>query len=307
MKTLKKRSWLVGAMALGLCPWPALALSPASPTSGDLLAGISNELVLIGALALGFATLLSIFLVLAYVAYSLLDFQTEEEVSEEKEPFWAWFWDKFNAAVPQSQEQDALLDHNYDGIQELDNDLPPWWKAGFYVSILFAGLYIYVYHFGETEAVSVREYQAEVKEAEIAKAAYLARMENMIDETNVTTLANDGDLNVGKGIYMQYCKQCHGGAGEGGVGPNLTDAYWIHGSDIRDVFSTIKYGVLEKGMLSWKEKLTPKEMQQVASFIMKMQGTNPPNGKEPQGELYEADGEGDSASNASTGETMATR
>lgn len=286
MNTYKKYRWLALAFFMALIPWEGQALSPAS-SAGSM----SNEMVLIITLGIGLVILLSIFAVLAYVAYSLLDVpEAIEEAEEEKDPFWSWFWNKFNAAVPQSQEKDALLDHDYDGIQELDNDMPPWWKYGFYLSIVFAFCYIYIYHVGETEHVSVREYQAELKVAKAQKEAYLARMESMIDESNVEALAGAGDIGEGKSLYLQNCRACHGGAGEGGVGPNLTDPYWIHGGDVTAIFSTIKYGVPENGMLSWKEKMTPKQMQQLASFILTMQGTNPPNPKEPQGELYTPEG-----------------
>jgi cytochrome c oxidase cbb3-type subunit 3 len=285
MKTSNKLYWMA-ALLVALAP-PASA-APAG--EGELFSGIGNTWVLLGALGLTLTAFLTIFLVLAYITYSLIaPLQPQAAAaSEEATPFWTWFWDKFNAAAPQSRERDVLLDHNYDGIQELDNNLPPWWKWGFYLSIVFAGAYLYAYHGGSgTEDVSVREYLAEVQEAEARKAAYLARMENMIDERNVQP--DMAGVGAGQALYLQHCRACHGAAGEGGVGPNLTDPYWLHGGKIGDIFSTIKYGVPAKGMIDWKSKLTPKQIQQVASFILSMQGTNPPNGKAPQGELVESD------------------
>ncbi len=290
MKRIIKPHQIIGVLLLlGLPSWA----NAQATNSANLIEGFSNEAVLIFALGFTLTVLLSIFAVLAATVYALLgQVATEKAVStEEATPFWTWFWEKFNAAKPQSMEKDILLDHEYDGIHELDNNLPPWWKYGFYASIVFSVIYLWVYHFSDEsgQAVSVQEYYAELEVAEAQKAAYLARMESMIDETNVTALADAGELSEGKDIYMQNCRACHGGAGEGGVGPNLTDVYWLHGGSMGDVFSIVKYGVPEKGMLSWKEKLTPKQMQQVSSFIMTLQGTNPANGKEPQGTKYTAE------------------
>lgn len=290
--TIKQRA--IGILALlGMPSW-AYALSPAETVAeGGMITGFSNESVLIFSLSLTLFALLTIFIVLAYAIYALLGGAKEEVAvsSEESTPFWAWFWNKFNAAQPQSMEKDILLDHEYDGIHELDNNLPPWWKYGFYASMVFAVVYLWAYHWSDnsSQPLSVQEYYAELEVAEAKKAAYLARMESLIDERSVEALEDAGELSVGKDIYMQNCRACHGGAGEGGVGPNLTDVYWMHGGSVGDVFSTIKYGVPEKGMLSWKEKLTPKQIQQVSSYILTLQGTNPPNGKAPQGEEYTAE------------------
>lgn len=209
----------------------------------------------------------------------------------ESSSFWAWFWDKFNRAASGEKEKKILLDHNYDGIHELDNDLPPWWKYGFYFTILFAVVYFFRFHisWGGDDVVSIQEYKESVALAEARKAEALtesAESGSAIDETNVELLADEGSLATGKKIYDLNCKVCHGGAGEGLVGPNLTDKYWIHGGSIQDVFKVIKYGVPDKGMLPWKDNLRPKQIQEVASFIMTLQGTNPPNGKAPQGEEY---------------------
>lgn len=262
----------------------------AQQAKDELIAGMNNDWILIGALGATFVTLLFIFIVLSGTMFYLTkDLSPKPGLSPEaeKEPFWTWFWLKLNAAVPKTKEKDILLNHEYDGIRELDNDLPPWWKYGFYISIVISVVYLFVYHGGHYDHdVSIREYIAENTQAEAEKMAYLARMESMIDETNVELLAEEVEIGKGKAVYMANCRSCHGELGEGGVGPNLTDPYWLHGGGMKDVFKTVKYGVPEKGMISWKEKLSPKQMQQVASFIMTLGGTNPPNGKEPQGEKY---------------------
>ena len=288
MNRYRKHKWLYSLLML-LLTQPIFAQT--ETTEAVSTSGLDNNSILIGALTATFLTLLLVFAVLAGVTVSLISgTSVASEEQEEKEPFWTWFYLKFNSAVPKSKEQDIMLDHSYDGIRELDNDLPPWWKYGFYFTIVFAVIYLFIYHGGgEQHAVSVREYMAETQEAEERKLAYLAKMESLIDENSVVALSESMDIEVGKDIYMNNCRACHGGAGEGGVGPNLTDAYWLHGGGVQNIFKTIKYGVQEKGMLSWKEKLTPKQMQQVSSFILTLEGTNPPNGKEPQGELYEAE------------------
>jgi cytochrome c oxidase cbb3-type subunit 3 len=112
----------------------------------------------------------------------------------------------------------------------------------------------------------------------------------LIDENSVELSLDAGDIASGKEIFITKCAACHGQQGEGGVGPNFADKYWIHGGDINSLFKTIKYGVPSKGMISWQSQLSPKEMQQVSSFIITLEGTNPPNQKEPQGELYDRDG-----------------
>ncbi|MEO0731347.1 MAG: cbb3-type cytochrome c oxidase N-terminal domain-containing protein [Bacteroidota bacterium] len=205
-----------------------------------------------------------------------------------RQPWWKTALEKLTDRVPQEREDDILLDHDYDGVQELDNNLPPWWKGVFYLSIAFAPLYIYFTHFSDYAKSSAEAYVIEMETAEEDIKAFLATQENAVDESNVTLLAEAEALNKGEMIYNTKCSVCHGKAGEGGIGPNLTDKYWLHGGDITDVFRTIKHGVPEKGMIPWKNELRPRDMQEVASYILSLVGSNPPNAKEPQGELYVA-------------------
>src|SRR6478735_8271351 len=109
-------------------------------------------------------------------------------------------------------------------------------------------------------------------------------MADRVDENSVKLLTAKDKLQSGEAIYQKNCVACHGKLGEGGVGPNLTDAYWLHGGDIQSVFKTIKYGVPSKGMIPWQTQLSPAQIQEVASYINTFKGTNPPNGKAPQGE-----------------------
>ncbi len=184
------------------------------------------------------------------------------------------------------EEVDILMDHEYDGIQELDNNLPPWWKYGFYVSIIFAFIYLIHFHITKTGELSAAEYHTEMVTAAEEIEAYLRDKAMAVDERTVVAVTDEGRLKSGQSSYEELCVACHGMQGEGGVGPNLTDEFWIHGGSIRDVFKTIKYGVEVKGMKSWKKELTPMQIQDVASYIMLFKGTNPPNGKEPQGERW---------------------
>ena len=204
---------------------------------------------------------------------------------------WKNIRQKLTDAVPIAREGEIDLGHDYDGIRELDNNLPPWWKYGFYFSIVFSVVYLFIYHLPGSDWSSDQEYQEEMAEAAIQKEEYLKKVADMVNESNVEILTDGASLASGKNIYMASCLPCHGDRGQGGVGPNLTDNYWINGGSISDIFKTIKYGVPEKGMIAWQDQLKPKEMQEVASFITTFQGTNPPDGKDPQGDLYEPDKE----------------
>lgn len=196
------------------------------------------------------------------------------------------WWDKVNSFRPIKEEADLDLGHDYDGIRELDNRLPPWWLYGFYISIVFAGIYLYRYHVKESAPLSGEEFAIAMKQAAAQQEAYLKKAANKVDETTVKLLTGESELAAGKNVYTMNCVACHGQKGEGGVGPNLTDDYWLAGGSVQDLFKTIKYGRQEKGMRSWKDDLSPMQIAQVTSFIKSLYGTTPANGKEPQGELY---------------------
>ncbi len=189
-------------------------------------------------------------------------------------------------AVPLDKEHEILMDHEYDGIMELDNNLPPWWLYSFYVSIVFAFVYIINYHVIEAAPLQQEEYELAMAEGEKEVAEYLASQKLNVDESNVVLLTEASDLSKGKGIFEKKCVACHGKQAEGVIGPNLTDNYWIHGGDIVSVFKIVKYGKAEKGMQAWKDELNPIEMQQVSSYIKSLAGTAVGIGKAPQGELY---------------------
>ncbi len=212
--------------------------------------------------------------------------------------FWTRFWNRVNVSVPVAHEKDVATDHEYDGIKELDNRLPPWWLYGFYFTIAFGVVYLIHFHVLGTGLSQEEEYVAQIEQAEASKQAFLAAApQEIIDENNVTFLSEQEVLVAGEVIFQANCAVCHGQEGQGGVGPNMTDEYWIHGGDMASIFSVIKYGAAN-GMLPWQTKLTPKQMQQVSSYVYSMEGTNPPNQKAPQGEVFirEPAQEADSAS-----------
>ena len=199
--------------------------------------------------------------------------------------------DILNASVEVEKEEEIMLDHNYDGIRELDNNLPPWWKYGFALTVLVAIIYLTHYHIAKTGDLQGAEYVKEMTKAKAEVDAYLKTSANNVDETTVKMLDKADDIEAGKQTFLANCTACHGKSANGklgendGAGPNLTDAYWLHGGSIQDIFKTIKYGWVDKGMKSWKEDLSPMQIEQLASFIRTLKGTVP-TGKAPQGDLY---------------------
>ena len=194
------------------------------------------------------------------------------------------FWNKVLSLRPLAEEKDMLIEHEYDGIKELDNPTPAWFMVLFYSTIAFAVAYLLIYHVFGIGQLQYDEYKTEVAQAEIVKKEYLSKAANLVDENTVKLVADPATLKAGEGIFKQNCAACHGDKGQGVVGPNLTDDFWLHGSNIKAVFKTIKYGVAAKGMPTWEKQLSPKQLSDVSNYIKSLRGTNPPNGKEPQGE-----------------------
>ncbi|MBH8567448.1 c-type cytochrome [Microvirga sp. STS02] len=186
-----------------------------------------------------------------------------------------------DARLVQGDVRDELMDHEYDGIHEFDNDLPPWWKYSFYATIVFAIGYVTYYHVLKSGQLQGAEYAAEMQQAALLIAA------TPDDPNQLTTyqpLLVPAELSSGKAIFATNCAPCHGASGEGKVGPNLTDEFWLHGGEVNHVYKTIKFGVNGKGMVAWKGKLSGKQILQVASYVLSLQGTKPANAKPPQGE-----------------------
>lgn len=218
--------------------------------------------------------------------YGLL-LKQENPDQADKLSAWGYLWrnlDKqWTNAIPLDKEDTVMLDHNYDGIRELNNHLPPWWVSLFYITIVFAVVYMLNYHVFGWQELPEGEYQAELATAEVQKKLFAAS----INEDNVKASKDAKELAVGKEIFIKECKMCHGEKGEGVIGPNLTDVYWIYGGSINHIFKTIKYGA-KNGMQPWEKKLSPTQIRAVSNYILTLQGTNPPNAKEPQGEKFTA-------------------
>jgi cytochrome c oxidase cbb3-type subunit 3 len=198
--------------------------------------------------------------------------------------------DLLSDAVDIENEESILLDHDYDGIKELDNNLPPWWKYGFYLTILVGVVYLINYHVIKSSPLQAEEYTIAMKKAEAEVAEFMKTSANNVDENTVKLLTDASDLAAGKDIFMTTCSACHGKLGEGSVGPNLTDDYWIHPGSVKEIFKTIKYGYPDKGMKSWKDDYSPIQIAQVTSYIKTLRGTNPPKPKDKQGDLYLEEG-----------------
>ena len=207
-----------------------------------------------------------------------------EKNEEAEEAGFSKFFQMINQRPAVDEEQKLLLDHDYDGIKELNNKIPPWFMAIFYGTIIWSLIYMVDYHIIGSGNVQEEEYLAEVQAATLEREI-LNRSGALVNEETVAFVDDVASLTSGEEIYVKNCAACHGMGGEGLVGPNLTDDYWIHGGTIQDVFKVIKYGVTQKGMISWQTQLDPNQMQEVSSYILTLRGTNPPNQKAPEGEL----------------------
>ena len=207
---------------------------------------------------------------------------------EEEQGWFSKLYNRLWGYKPIEEEQDILLDHDYDGIHELDNHLPPWWKYLFYFTIAFGVVYIVSYHVLEISPLQVEEYNMELAEAERQSAIRSASMagEEGVDEADIVFSDNPEDLASGEKVFQMQCAACHRPDGGGSIGPNLTDEFWLHGGSMSDIYRTIKVGVPDKGMISWEASLSATQMRDVSSYIITLQGTNPENPKAEQGDKY---------------------
>jgi cytochrome c oxidase cbb3-type subunit 3 len=192
----------------------------------------------------------------------------------------------FTSTVPIEREGELLLEHDYDGIKELDNNLPPWWVYLFYGCIIFAVVYFVRFEVLGADDQEM-EFKKEMAQAQIDIAEYKKTAPDLMDEKTVTLLTAAGDLAAGKAIFTANCVACHRADAGGQIGPNLTDDQWILGGGIKNVFHTLVNGGRDgKGMISWKGTLKPKQMQEVASYVLSLKGTNPKDPKAPEGEVW---------------------
>ena len=221
--------------------------------------------------------LTALFIVLTFFIIFVLD--------GEVEPILRILRNLYQAITPKSGPTVVPPDEDFDGIKELDNRVPPWFNYLFGATIIFGVVYLLNYHVWQSSPLPRAEYAEEVNAADLSRRIRMVA-EGTINEDELVALKDDVALKAGQERFLKNCITCHGSHGEGIVGPNLTDQYWIHGGGIKNVYATIKNGVPEKGMISWKLVFTPKEIQQIASYVLSLQGTNPPNGKKPEGTLY---------------------
>ncbi|MFO7825641.1 MAG: cbb3-type cytochrome c oxidase N-terminal domain-containing protein [Cyclobacterium sp.] len=287
MKTYK----LIVATLVGiLLTFPGLAQEAEESWTAQMQQLDSSQLTLL--LIIGIVLLLIVIImgVMLYLLSFLMSVIRQDNPALAAQPSW---WENFKEKFvtgkmkPIEQEADIQLDHSYDGIVELDNFMPPWLKYVFYLSIAFAVVYFVNYSVLGIGKTQMEEYEEELAIAAMEEEDRGASMLAAIDENSAQFDATESSIEAGGELYAGNCAACHAMDGGGGVGPNLTDEYWIHGGDIKDIFSVVKYGVVEKGMIPWQDQLSPEQMQQVSSYILTLQGTTPANPKEPQGEKFE--------------------
>ncbi len=256
-------------------------------------------------LIVGIVAIMAVFVLLVaiYTLQVLKKLETKQKeagvASSSKDSLWNAFLKVVNNRADEDKEAGILLDHNYDGIRELDNHLPPWWKWLFYVTIIWGVVYVIGHHYTDWFPLQEKEYEIEMASAlaESNKREVANKEAGGFDESTLVYDNDDAIIATGSKIYTRKaCNSCHGAVGEGNtIGPNLTDNYWLHGGSIKDVFTTIKKGVPDKGMISWESQLSPSEIRDVATYVLSLQGSNPPNAKAAQGKLY-----GDEAENGET-------
>ncbi|MCO5261092.1 MAG: c-type cytochrome [Crocinitomicaceae bacterium] len=225
--------------------------------------------------------LLGVFLYLKGMFNNLLNIFASS--SKEKETKTTGTFSKMlTDAVPVEDEDKIMMDHDFDGIRELDNNLPPWWVAMLIATMIFAVVYIFHYHVFGTGDLQLAEYNKEMEKADAEVKEYLTKNAMNVDETNATVMKDSKDLAVGKDLFDANCIMCHKEKGEGDIGPNLTDEFWIYTGDIKAIYKSIKIGT-SNGMPEHASKLNPIQIQQVASYVYSLPYTP---GKEPQGEKY---------------------
>lgn len=251
--------------------------------------GSQVTLLIIMGVILGVIILLLI-LIIYLMSFITAVFRKENPALAEEPTWWESFKEKFITGDIEEEavEKKEMSDHSYDGITELDNFMPPWLQYVFLFTAIFGVGYFINYSVLGYGKTGVEEYAEEMRIEAIASEERKANAAAGIDETTVIFDESASALASGKSIFEGNCVACHAADGGGGVGPNLTDQYWLHGNTISDVFTVVKYGVVSKGMIPWQDQLSPEQIQQVASYILTLQGTTPANPKAPQGDLVGA-------------------
>ncbi|WP_108424985.1 cbb3-type cytochrome c oxidase N-terminal domain-containing protein [Flagellimonas amoyensis] len=238
--------------------------------------------------------LIAIELILSSIENVMFQTLTEEGkqrylAKKSKKAEWTWaknLMKNLTKSRAVDREEEIILDHNYDGIRELDNVLPPWWVYLFYGTIIFGVIYLVRFHvIGDYD--QKEEFEQEMAQAKMAIEEYKKTAKDLVDASTVEFLSEASDLSAGEKIFQSNCVACHMADGGGGIGPNLTDQYWILGGGIKNVFNTISEGGRDgKGMIAWKQNLKPAEIAQVASYVLTLNGTAPANPKAPEGDIW---------------------
>lgn len=189
------------------------------------------------------------------------------------------------------QEADVMLEHDYDGIKELDNVLPPWWVYLFYSCVVFAIVYLVRFHV-IGDYTQEEEFNTEMVQAEIEHEEYLKTAPDMVNVDNIELLVDAASINEGKTIFTaNNCSACHGANLEGTIGPNLTDENWINGGGIKEVFALISDGSSKNPVMApWKDVIKPSDIQKLSSYIISLKGSNPANAKAPEGDVWNGGG-----------------
>jgi len=250
--------------------------------------------VFLGALLLILIALEVVFDAFEKIAYAIMTEEQRKEYDRKrtinlditKNPTYIKILKALTRSKSIEEEGELLLEHDYDGIRELDNVLPPWWVYMFYATMFFGVGYLGYYHLfgGENQ---IQEYQRKNTEALLAIEEWKKTAKDLVDASNVVALTDESNLAAGKTIFLEKCAVCHLQDGGGSIGPNLTDDYWILGGGIKDIFHTISEGGRDgKGMIPWKTEMKPSQIQQVASYILTLRGTTPESPKAPEGEIW---------------------
>jgi cytochrome c oxidase cbb3-type subunit 3 len=111
----------------------------------------------------------------------------------------------------------------------------------------------------------------------------MAARSPMSDESLIALSKDPAAVAEGKTVFLSTCAACHAQQGQGLVGPNLTDKFWIHGNAPKDLASTVINGWPEKGMPPWGKVLGEDKVRKVVAFVLTIKNTNVP-GKAPQGD-----------------------
>ena len=260
----------------------------ASSSYDKLMSMDKNQLTLLIILGVVLGVIILLLILVIYLmSFITAVFKKENPAFADEPSWWESFKEKFITGDVEEEavEKREMTDHSYDGITELDNFMPPWLQYVFLITAVFGVGYFINYSVLGYGKTGIEEYEEELRIEAIAAEERKANAVAGIDESTAIFDESAGALASGKTIFEGNCAACHAADGGGGVGPNLTDEYWLHGNSIKDVFTVIKYGVVSKGMVPWQDQLSPEEIQQVASFVLSLKGTTPANPKDPQGEL----------------------